>query len=477
MSACRLYSSVLPLVAFAVLASVGPRPLKAQPADFGPLLKHVPGDANVVVLVNSDSLRESVFYRQSSVAGEPLPGLEATNRILAASKWRLPQATSVYDVVVVDLKNRSAADVIAAARTGNALSLPAGSIAMALPSGMLGVFAPNDRQAASRWATSSPTPLSGYLTRGVGYAENVGTQIVFAVDLTDALVASELETRIKAAPYNQTADIDPAAVAETLTRLRGCTLGVRMTDQANARWRFDFDGPIDALKPAARKIMMTLVDQMGLTLPSMEQWHSSIEGETLYLSGQLNASGLRMLLSLLAHSPSTVEMVEIPGSAGDSGGDASSNPSAVKLATKEHFDSLNQLLRDVEHPKHSLVTAGSKAVYLDRYAQMIDRLPVLNVDPELVDLSGEIAARLRVQAQRTRGNMIDAHTHLNNRMDTGYWDGDVYWVRTQGLTDEQLATRQARATSAKDGAEQKQQIMDAVADMRRTLTLRYQTEF
>jgi len=445
----------------------------AQGADFGPLLQHVPDDANVIVLVNSDSLRASSFYKRVALEGEPLPGLEATNRILAASRWRLPTATSVYDVVVVDLKNRSAADAIAASRDGQALSLPPGSIAMALPSGMLGIFSPNDRQAASRWAKSSASPLTGYLTRGVGYAEQVGTQIVFAVDLTDALIASELEARIKAAPYNQTANIDPAAVAETLTRLKGCTLGVRMTDRANARWRFDFDGPIDAIKPAARKIMMTLVDRMGLSLPGMDQWASSIEGETLYLSGRLDAAGLRMLLSLLADAPSTVEMVETPGSTPN----GTADPSAVKMATKQHFDSLNQLLRDVEHPKHSLVTAGSKAAYLDRYAKMIDRLPILQVDPDLVELSGEIAARLRVQAQRTRGNMIDAHTHLNNRMDTGYWDGNVYWVRTQGLTDEQLATRQARATSAKDGAEQKQEIMDAVAEMRRTLTVRYQMEF
>jgi hypothetical protein len=453
--------------------------------DFVLLLDKAPSDSNVLALVNAKSIRSSEFYKAAvqSDGAAPFPGLESVNQFVAASRWRMPQGPALYETMIVYLDGISAKQVISQNESaGDASRFPAGTIPVALTGDTLGLYYPADRQAAMRWAESKPAELpSEYLAKGIGYAENNDTQIVFALDLDDSLSSASIRQWIESGPFAGAKQLNAQGAANLIASIHGCTMGIKFTDRAIASWRFDFGGDAKILEPVAKPLMLHLIDRMGLSLASMSGWDTSVNGNSMFIKGELGVSDVRVLLSVLAQSPETLDRLKLSP---DTGG--SQNASLTKTdASKMQYDMLKKILRDITHPTQSILTSGAKAKYLERYAMKIDELPILNVDEDLLQTTAEIAMRLRVQAERLRGNQIQAGTYSNNSRDFGndynnnYYSGynQSNYGRQYGLTDQQVAQRLGRANSALTGAEQKKEIANMMAELRRTLTQRYQVEF
>lgn len=462
---------------FALLATFAcllPTDSSAANNEFGLLLSKAPSDSNVLALVNADSIRRSAFYQAATESdGEaPFPGLGSVNQFVAASRWRLPEGPAIYETMIVYLDGVAAAKVIANNEsTDESSRFPEGTIPVALSLDTLGLYYPSDRQAAQRWANSNERSVqSDYLLKGIGYAENNDTQIIFSVDLDQALDPASLRQWIERAPFAGSNQLNPKSAANVIASLDGCTLGIKFTDRAIASWRFDFGAGADSLEPVAKPLMLNLIDQLGLGLASMRNWDTSIKDNSLFIRGELSVSDVRVLLSVLAQSPETLDRIKLSDQAPES-----LNRSLTKAdSTLMHYGMLKKILRDITHPDSSILTSGAKANFLERYARKIDELPILNVDEDMLQVSAEIAMRLRVQAETLRGNQIKAGTYSNN-YGGGYSTSS--YGRQYGLTSQQVQKRMGRANSAISGAEQKKEIGNMMAELRRTLTERYQVEF
>lgn len=474
------------------LDCVGPVAPSSAAADdeFTLLVAKAPNDSNLLTLVNAESIRRSKFYEaaQKAEGEDPIPGLQSVNKYVAAARWRLPEGPAVYETMIIHLDGVSSEQVLAKLDAGTAdrmseNRMPEGMTPVSLAADTLGLYYPNDRQAAQRWAKNfNVSTLSDYLTMGVGYAENNGTQIVFAVDMDDALDPANLKTWFESNPFPGANQLQPQGAANAVASLKGCTMGIRFTDRAVASWRFDFGAGASIFTPVAKPLMLNLVGRLGLSLNSMQSWKVNSEGNSLFMKGELDAAEVRILLSVLAQAPEALDRMNLS--------DVPSESQTVTMSksemSKTNYDSLKKILRDITHPTHSILTSGAKAQYLERYARKIDELPILNVDENLVEACAEIATRLRVQSERLRGNQITAGTYSNNSGSQGMTGsyasnyggyGAVGISRQYGLTDQQVAKNLGRAKSAKSGAEQKKEIMNLMADLRRTLTERYQIEF
>ncbi|TWU58584.1 hypothetical protein Poly51_13630 [Rubripirellula tenax] len=446
----------------------------AENKDFSLLVGKAPSDSNVLTLVNADLIRSSDFYK-SAAASEgdiPFPGLESVKQFVAASRWRLPEGSAIFETMIVYLDGVSASDVIANDQASESSKFPEGTIPVKLSADTLGLYYPNDRQAAMRWADSGEINFqSDYLSKGIGYAENNDTQIVFAVDLDNALDPASMRSWIESNPFPGSTQLNPQSAANIIASLDGCTMGIKCTDKAVASWRFDFGANVKTLELVAKPLILNLIDRLGLSLTSMQTWEARVNDKSLFITGELSPSDIRVLMSVLAKSPESLDQLQLSK---ESAGSPNSSLTKVE-STKMHYDMLNKILRDITHPTNSILTSGAKANYLERYASKIDGLPILNVDEDLLGTSAEIAMRLRTQSEGLRGNQIKAGNYSNNSREYSY-NGGSYGLR-YGLSDQQVAKHLGRASSALSGVEQKKQIANLMADLRRTLTQRYQVEF
>ena len=145
-------------------------------------------------------------------------------------------------------------------------------------------------------------------------------------------------------------------------------------------------------------------------------------------------------------------------------------------------------------------TSFGNTYWFDRYSQKIDRLPILHVDPELLDFGEKTAQTLRVMSGSRKGANIsgglartDASANGGGSRNGGYRNYDQSYRNSgyggrnrvaqahRDLNSDINAVNAAKARAAAGATNTKIQgfklITDATVEMRRTLTERYNVEF
>jgi hypothetical protein len=154
---------------------------------------------------------------------------------------------------------------------------------------------------------------------------------------------------------------------------------------------------------------------------------------------------------------------------------------AMAEASKRYFDSVTTLLDDIRQEfttnrdaRHSLAP-----VYLERYARNIDRLPILNVDEELLAFGGSVGETLRsisvaAKSGGVRSGVRKSQTYgaYNYSYDNnGYYSSrPTQSVKTQIDREEQGRARLMRFDNWK-------QVEDGLAATRKKMTEKYHMEF
>ena len=140
-------------------------------------------------------------------------------------------------------------------------------------------------------------------------------------------------------------------------------------------------------------------------------------------------------------------------------------------------------------------TLGQVGAWFGKYARRIDELPILNVDPELLDYGAFVASALR-QAEasfrgsggRSRVQQLNVPTQYEvyggARGGFGRWGayggyGAVaYGEDVRAMQQERTRIRTTeRVNTAATGRDLMQQVAEATADVRRKMTQKYQVEF
>ena len=126
---------------------------------------------------------------------------------------------------------------------------------------------------------------------------------------------------------------------------------------------------------------------------------------------------------------------------------------------------------------------------MERYSRKIDRMPILHVDPELLDFGAQLATTLRSMALSKREGGIDYGTatagmggggYSNYSISYGYFGnpiGDVYSGARASAADRSAARAQSMASANGARVEGFKLIDDATAAIRRKMTQKYQVEF
>jgi hypothetical protein len=491
-------------------------------AAFDDLVRHLPDGANTLLLFNAQEVLTSPLAvkegwqakQQQAFAANWIVVPPGTNRFAASAQLELGSMHPLWQAGIAELQFEPSMAKAAALHGGSVDEIDGRSVA-ALPGTyvvqfgkqLAGFLTPANRQDAGRWieevySESGRPPLSPYLAEGVVFADKLGTPVIVAVDLKHVFSVDFIRSRLEASDSLKEQKLDLDQLSAALASVRGVTLGITITDQVYGKIKVDFDQPLPLTAELAKPLLLEALSNHGAMIDEFKEWQAEVQGKEITLAGYLQSSGMQRIFSLLdapaalhAAAPTTPSEVD------------QTDQKFLALASQQYFQSVTNLLNDLTGKRQSgeAVTWGEVGLWFERYAARIDQLPILHVDPELVDWGSQVSAQLRQAESAMKG--IGAKTGYrlattpnvqaySTRTETavgagrgpygGYRAGGAYAYQyaynpklslaLQGQQDAQIRTQESISGNAT--ANQIMQGLQAeTGEIRKTMTEKYQVEF
>lgn len=498
---------------------------------FDPLLTKLPGDTNAIFLVDVEALMKTDMAQEKHWAEGLAVRSQARSIDVPASAKLFVRGSSVdvlssfessWQVIVATLSIDADIDMVAKVDGGNtdhlgdlpAVASKRGMFIVGFPDKVFAGFSPLNRQSAMRWAKGASEskfpPLSDFLLTSARAVDFNATPMVLAIDLAGVASAPEILPELAKMKCMEKTTANLADIAKVMASVKGLTLSVSISDTSAGELRMEFGEDAAPLAGHAGKIFREIIRNAGADIVEMNTWEEKVDGQVVTLSGPLFDSGLRRATMFL-ESPA-MDMAKPEEMT------ASDNPKDVGAATQAHFKAVKDLLDDATRTQDA-GNLNDAALWIGRYATKIEQLSILNVDPEVLDWSGFISARMREAGQRAKGvqyrsaKRMTEHNNFYNTEDTGgnpthkvavrnynrgsnYYDNgnyryssgydtEVYDVDTrveeyrmkyQERTRENIGV-QERASGREDLGTIFKELQDETARVRRAMTEKYQLEF
>lgn len=351
----------------------------------------------------------------------------------------------------------------------------------------LAMVHPADRQEVARWvgfAKGNTSPvISPYLQKAAERLD-ADTQFVLALDVENALawpvllsVFSEFEA------FSGARGVTPEAAAKLAATLKGVTLTASVGTRITGQMLFEFGEAPTPLVPIAKPLLQETLSALGAPLEDTADWRVATEGNVLVYGGVLSEDGLRRLGSIL--EPPTSEYNQADESA-----DLEREPTMAEMrdASKAYFEELEALIFDIDRMLRT--TKNDPALWLDRYATKIDRLPLLNVDTELLEYAASVSATFRQLSNMRRQTRITAGVRKGNITANSVAYQTYYNLNMNPRVaygyDPKIRTTEAARTAARKQEDAKYygarfetfaSITTELENVRRDMTQKYKVEF
>jgi hypothetical protein len=500
----------MPAVAVSLLFLLGFGGAQSSAEDFGHLVAKVPSGANTIVILNMEKVRNSPLgiregWKQNlekAFADGLFRVPPQAARFVLASQLDLESLEPVWEAVVGEVTAPLAVEDFVLQRGGvldalegrPAAALANGAYVVQLGPKLLGGIGPGNRQVALRWMreiSSKQNAPSAYLTKAASYSDQAGTEIILAADLAGGFAPKRIENYLtfheELLKQNQ---VDHKALADLLASIQGVRLGVLIGEQPFGKLAVDFGQTVSFTPDFIKNMMVTILTDAGAMIDDINQWKPQVNGSEVSLSGTLTKGGLRRLMSLTgspapAAREKSAETTQAP------------HPSKVASATLAQFQAITDMFDDLKQDWKNLESLSKGAIYFDKYAKKIEQLPMLNVDPEMLDYRAFVAQQLRaasgsVRTMGIRGSYRQSQTTVGDvgyygdgygygyYGSGGYYGGGYYSAREQTrdeISQKTAIRSQETATMATNVATLRNQVIAVTNDIRRKMTQKYQIEF
>jgi hypothetical protein len=406
-----------PIVAFLLpLSALAPGLGRAAEARFRELVNQLPRAANAVLILNMEKAKSSPMGQREGWQANIEKAFEAglvrvppqASRFVLAAHIDFEYMATQWEAMVLDLGAMLPLERLAKTRGGTmdtieglpAVILPSDACIMQFGPKTLAAMGPANRQMVTRWVLETrrpdPPPLSPYLHQAATYSDKAGSDIILAIDLEGAIspeaVRKYLKKKEDAVKEWKT---DSSTVGKLLSEVRGIRVGVRIDEQPTARIALDFASGTSAAAPFAKALLVELLEDVGASVQELQSWTAQAEKCEIWLGGTMTRSGLRRLMSLV--DSAAAQEAAITG--GPSPGDPAS---LVVKVSKDHFHAVTQMFNDLKQDMRSSKNLASTQLWFDKYAKRIERLPILNVDEDLLQYSAFVATCLRKAGSMVR---------------------------------------------------------------------------
>ncbi|MCX7425164.1 MAG: hypothetical protein NTW96_06005 [Planctomycetia bacterium] len=503
-----------------VLLLVASGTAAAAPAEttFQDLIAQLPRSTNAVVILNVEKIKRSPLAVKEKWADNLEKAFQDgmvripphATRFVVGSELDLEFMSPIYETAIAELDKKPSLERIVKEYGGtvdklenlDAVALRTDTYVIQLAPQTLGVMRPGNRQAVLRWIKDIQSPksaISPYLQRAAGFSDTSGSEIIMAIDLAGGFSWERAAKYLNGKPEllkKYGAEVNDAATV--LRSVEGVRVGIRLGDEPFAKIVLDFPGGVKASPEAAKELLLEIFADLGVKLDEFDQWKCEVTPKEVSLSGTLSREGLRRMNSLI-DSPAPAN-VAADGDKYVSPGETAGDKAAASV---RYYQTVSKMFDDIKKGWRDLNNIASGAGFLDRYAARIDKLPVLNVDEDLLDYGQYVSTQLRAGANAVR--TLGIRGGAREAQVTGYdvgpsvvgYGGDAYggyyggyrsgWVAYDYPSGHDVI-KQVDSERRKIRAEEKgvmatnvyairDQILDATAKIRRAMSERYQTEF
>lgn len=503
--------SLISAIVTALVVPIGPA--HAAPADFAELLAKLPKSANAIVMLNAQQIFGSEIavrdgWKQrydANYADSPLMLPPAAQQFVLAADLDLATLKPRWEAAVLRLADDPSMSMIARTVRGtpdsvgglDAVATPRGAMLVKFAPRLYGMIQPGSRQSTARWirdtGSAAGDSLSPYLKTAADVPDQVGTEIIMALDMTDALSRDRVRNATANSEVLKNGMVDLDAAADILSSIQGATLGARVTRRVYGALRIDFSRDVAPIAAVAKPLLLEVLSEAGASIDEFAEWNVQVAPKRISIEGELTASGLRRLFSFLELDATAVHAapdgMPAPG-AGDAAAPSGSQADATAEASLKYYQAVNRHLEDLKRERGAS-TYASIALWFDKYARRIDRLPILGVDKDLVDYGQFVVINLRNAVDAIRGVGIRTGAQTAG-VSSGYSD---YYVFDSAVSyasspmnaaraDVSAAEAQRRAIRATEKAQGTTDarglmriITDKQSEIRRQMTERYMIEF
>jgi hypothetical protein len=476
--------------------------LMAQQA-FDDLLKRIPPNANALLLVDAKQVQESAYGIKEKLADKRerdyLSGATKippnVDRVAIAAQFNHGSLRALWEVALMQSNKALTLQGLLKSQGGNidqvanqdVLVTARNSYIVPFGNKIIGLMRPADRQVTSRWIRTAKNPtgtaLTPYLMEAVP-ACSPETPVIMAVDLADVFDVEGVYERLKHARFPANTDVDLKQLATVISGIKGFTLKVAVTDALTGELRIDFSSPVTKYSSVAKPLVIGTLDGMGAHVDDVDNWKVETRGSSIVLSGKLTRGGLRQMLSPMLRPAAMVEEEESPGT------EAMKDPKVI--ASQRYYRSVNKLLTELQDQKAKTLTRI--AYFMTKYADSMDELPLLNVDPELVKFGQGTSKILRIMSGVATGT--ESSSKLTQALTTegwstysgygvgyggaygygyGYVPGGAYYSNNYGAVASSVAQgQQSELQTRVDGFKK---INEAKNDVRQKMVQKYGVEF
>ncbi len=383
-----------------VLAAAAAWVLPSSPARAGwkEMAARLPAQTNAIVAINVDAVMRAPLAVQENwpdhwadaYEAGPVPILPGTQRILAGAfvkqglqetDWRVT-IMETKDPVLLEEVGRSQGGYAEKVWTKMCVVAPTAYFVSFDPK-TLASYAPPNRQSVFGWVCDCEKTkgMASESLRGIVSGLGGVSHIVMAIDTAEQYSASGIRAAMGANPLSridsEKTNLDK--LAHVLAGIKYVALNVRVTDKLQAAATVQLSSDGEWFGTIVKAVIPEVLDRAGISLPEVENWTVKVDGNRLTLAGDISVDSMRDLLSILGLLTPTKAVA------------ASDDPAVIGRTSRTFYRTICASLDS--YPK----TGSYERVitWVRRETAKMERLPLTNVDPELVAWSTEITKRLR----------------------------------------------------------------------------------
>ena len=502
MKFCRLCFFALGLIAFQASSVFS--------ASFDNLLTKVPRGANTLVLIDVEATlaapiaEEHGWGKQLEIDYVDRPIFlppEANKLVIGASLRSNDDFSRLWELAAMELNEPMTMRSIARSEGGYVDEIngvpsawtPSDAYFVELGEKQLGVMFPAERQFVSRWVDftqqNSAIEISDYLQKATKLASKK-IPILFAIDLKDVVRPHEIEITLQDSPVIKESKISVADVSKVLVSLQGAVLRIAVGKDVQGQLRIDFAEPVAPIKSIAKELVINALDSLGAHVEELADWKLELEDKAITMRGKLSKDGQRRVFSVIEIPSTKFSSLKDEPQAED----GEVPESLIRESSLTYFRSTEVLIKDL---RRDLRGNKASSAVMERYARKIDRMPILNVDDELLDYGSQLAQTLRgmalskrqggIQAGAQTAGMGEGSSNRGSYSNYNYgYGGTGYGVAASGdrLAGAKDSAARRSSIKAQAMAESKQmrvegfQLIDEhTATIRRSMTKKYGVEF
>jgi hypothetical protein len=447
-------------------------------ANYYELLRRVPESCNTIILIDVErmlmspiALREKWRDKGNSEGVSLHFPVNAVRYMLASRIDFLADFADQGDVALIEMAEGVSLPYLAKTEGGYLDTMdgqevaysPRNAFFVSFKPSILGVSFPANRQELGRWLRSvkrlDQPQISDYLQQAVKLAHGKD-HMVIAMDLADLFTPRVVRDRLRRAESLAGKNVDLDTMTRVLASAKGVTLTMAATERLLGKVRLDLGESPAPIQEVAKGLMLEVLEKNEMLLPEMRDWRLQPEANAVSLEGRLTSKGLKKLTELIPFPTDTVEDAKI-------------------TASKRYYQRVSQRLDDLRVEVKGAAKPKFAQKMLNDAALEIDRLPVLNVDEELLAYGAGVSSSLRNMRNLSKNASLDYQYRkagIQGSTGSGYGYGGFYGGGSvAGATTSTF--RQESAVLESNELAVLTMLEEKTAEIRKKMTLKYQVEF